>query len=384
MLYHDADSISTSLGSRVSASCPRVFAGDTDEFMIFLIKKTVNAAKPATAAARTQIMPMNKGPILSDDVHAGRGIVVGLRDSSHSLNPTERAFPNVNFCLKETSASPDRTRSGNMARKKVAPYRATWVRRAEDSLRDALASPAGVLNSPFKFGAELRVPFDRLREVVAGLARTHRWSMFGPDTPVSQGDLAKALERAGKRSERFVRTRYRGKVKTGTFAIGIDVDDEPGRASESEPADMEADVVEGAGVGGDRVAAEGVGPPLHSKRVRGLGRFATAAKKGPIPVTFVACTCGFETPNADAAKKHAASCDGTATKKRFEMSATPPRVDEGAELVAVEMRAYACANDKCVAHDVEKIWLSRQAAHQHARQRGCLMTSSRRVFYTVR
>ena len=271
-----------------------------------------------------------------------------------------------------------------MTRKKVAPYRATWVRRTEDSLRDALASPTGVLNSPFKFGAELRVPFDRLREVVAGLARTHRWSMFGPDSPASKEDLVKALERAGKRSERFVRTRYRGKVKTGTFAIGIDVDDEPEHASESEPADLEAIVVEGVDVDVDRLAAAGVAAPLHSKRVRGLGRFATAAKKGPIPVTFVACACGFESPNADAAKKHTASCGGAISKKRFEMSATPPHIGEGMELVAVEMRAYACANDKCVAHDVEKVWLSRQAAHQHARQRGCLVTSSRRVFYTVR
>lgn len=49
----------------MSASCPRVFAGDTDEFMMFLAKKTVNATKPTTAAARTQIMPMIHGSIPS-------------------------------------------------------------------------------------------------------------------------------------------------------------------------------------------------------------------------------------------------------------------------------------------------------------------------------
>ena len=268
-----------------------------------------------------------------------------------------------------------------MTRKKVAPYRATWVRRAEDALRDALTSPTGVPNSPFKFGDELRMPLDRLREVVAGLARAHRWAMFGPDTPVSKEDLAKALERAGKRTERYVRTKYRGKTKTGAFAMGIDVDDEPGagreRAPVGEPGSRDAG-------DDDLPGAEEAVAALPLKRRRGLGRFASAARQGPVLVTFATCTCGFESHNADAARKHSVECDGASSKRRVEMHASPPAVADGAEIEAVEMRAYACANDKCVAHDVEKVWLSRQAAFQHAKHRGCLVTSSRRVFYTVR
>lgn len=271
-----------------------------------------------------------------------------------------------------------------MTRKKVAPYRSTWVRRTEDSLKNALASPAGVLNSPFKFGADLKIPFDRLREVVAGLARTHRWSMFGPDNPASKEDLEKALDGAGKRSERFVRTRYRGKIKTGTFAIGLDADDEPDRDEESEHGEPVVGVVGEYVPENEVVAAAVVDALLPPKRVRGLGRFAEAARKGPIPVTFVKCTCGFETPNTDAARKHATSCDGEVSRKRVDMSATPPLPREGVEVVAVEMRAYECTNDKCVAHDVSKVWLSRQAASQHAKTRGCLVTSSRRIFYTSR
>ena len=256
-----------------------------------------------------------------------------------------------------------------MTRTKIAPYRSSWVKRAETALVVALSSETGVPNSPFRFGEDLRVPLDRLREVIAGLAKTHRWALYGPDSPANPTELKTVLQKAGKRCERLVRTKYRGKIKTGQFAIGIDVDDDP---ADDDDLDVPSSSASSDG---------GASDTSNKRKGRGVGRY-TGASSCSLMTTMAVCSCGFEPSNDTASRRHAVTCDGTIEKRRVRLSATAP---EGGAVTGgiVQLRAYSCANDKCKAHDVDKLWLSRQAAHQHGKLRGCLVTSERRDFYRV-
>lgn len=233
--------------------------------------------------------------------------------------------------------------------RRYAPYRSAWVRRAEAALAAALASPTGTENSPFRFGDDLRVPLDTLADVVARVARANHWAMFGPDNPATASDLCAALARAGKRVAALTRAPYRGRVHTGLFALGIDVVDDA-RGDDEPPPDP-------------------------------IGRFVAPAARTASALHSCA-ECGFATLDAATAGRHAHPC----TTRRVELrrprdaAAVAAAADDAVVVVA---RVYACANASCAAFERQKLWVSRQAAHQHAKARGCLVRSTRETLIAL-
>lgn len=237
-------------------------------------------------------------------------------------------------------------------KRKVVPYRSAWVRRAEEALRNLLASPVTApptpAPSPLRYGADLCMPLSVLSEVVAQVARANGWAMYGPDSPATSQDLVTALARANKKVERLHRAKYRGRTLSGLFVWGLDV-------AEPEPES-------------DAEAEEG------SKDKEGFTWGRDAAK----PMTeqqaaLHTCGCGYRTIDNSALQRHAQVCQRAfGPPQQVKLSTRPDASDQ-----KLLVRIYRCQNQECVACNMRKFWVSRQAAHNHKRLRGCLVASER-------
>lgn len=187
----------------------------------------------------------------------------------------------------------------------------------------------------FRVGANEKVPLKEIVLVVARAADAGRWPAFGSASPASLADVERAAKAVGFRVARLERVRWRGREKTGLFALGVDV------------AERERD------------------------------RPSSAAPEETTTATAFECACGYESLDSGAARKHAARCDEAA--KRLP-KARLRRCEDG----RLEARFYACANADCKFGRSGRIWLSRQAAYAHRKAHGCLITSDRAKFKIVR
>lgn len=183
--------------------------------------------------------------------------------------------------------------------------------------------------APFEFGQGKIVPVKLIPSAVARFADAKGWPVFGAATPASRDEVISALSAAKFGIERLDRVKYRGKVKSGLFAIGLDVAD---------------------------------GPPAP---------LPDGAEKTAF-VTLFRCGCGYATVDATSMKNHGEACE--LERERIPRAAVR-RVDDGPG--DFRTSAFACANPACKFGKMGRVWLHREAAYAHRKARGCELTKTK-------
>jgi len=193
---------------------------------------------------------------------------------------------------------------------------------AQRKLRELFRRPPK--KSPFALREGGIVPVKLVPSLVAPYAEAKGWPAFGVANPATVDEVVSALEAAKLRVERLDRVKFRGKVKSGLFAIGLDAGDAP----------PDGGIPEGA----EKTAL----------------------------ATIFRCGCGYTTVAATATKNHGAKCE-------FESERIPrakvSRVEVGTG--DFDTSVYVCQNRGCKFGGMGRVWLNREAAYAHRKAHGC-------------